>query len=114
MSDATLTAESEAPADTMHGDDLNVGAIALWGLVSVVITAISILALHAFFNAYSDQQRAEKSYAQAYKSAEDELNNQNGALVEAVRWLDNEQTKVGVPIDRAMTIVVKQYSKEKE
>lgn len=109
MSDAAINAE--VPVDTLHGDDLNVGAIALWGFVSIVVTAASILALHALYNSYADQEAVAKSYNAEYERAESELLDQDGALQQSVRWLDNDQTTVGVPIDRAMTIVVQEYQK---
>jgi len=114
MSEVALSSDLEEPVDTMHGDDLNAGAIALWGFVSILITAISILALHALYNAYADQEAVTKSYNAEYERADSELLDQDGALQESVRWLDNDQTIVGVPIDRAMTIVVQEYEKADE
>ncbi|MGI9456191.1 MAG: hypothetical protein ACR2NU_06480 [Aeoliella sp.] len=108
MSDTHTTAE----IDLHHADDLNIGSIVMWGLVSVVVTVVSVLGLHALYNWYEDQQLMEKSYQAVDTNADNELNRQEGSLEKAVAWVDKEKGIVGLPINRAIELTLDEYKQE--
>jgi hypothetical protein len=108
MSDTHTTAE----IDLHHSDDLNVGAIVMWGLISVVVTVVSILGLHALYNWYEDQQLMQKSYQAVDASAMNEVTKQKGSLEKAASWVDKEKGIVGLPINRAIELTLEEYKQE--
>lgn len=110
MSEAT--SQAVIPADTMHGDDVDIRAIVVWGLVSVFITVISISSLYALYNMFADEQRVEKSYNAKFTSAASALDQQAAALEQPIRWLDQSGDTVGVPIEVAMELTLKDYKQE--
>lgn len=109
MSEATTTAA--APIDTQHGDDVDIRSIVVWGLVSVFITIISIFGLHAMYTTFANEQLVEKNFDSEYKSAVASLDRQDMELTKPVRWIGTDEKALGVPIDRAMQITLKQYAK---
>lgn len=113
MSESTSAALD--PVDTQYGDDINVRAIVVWGLVSVVITFITIAALHWGYNAMAAEQRVEKTYEGEYgkyASADSMLDQQNAQLQQPVRYLDQQGQTVGVPINRAMEMTLKEFGSQ--
>ena len=106
MSEATSPAMS---ADTHHGDDVDTRSIVIWGLVCVFITVITIGALHAMYTMYANEQRVTKSYNKEFGESASAVDQQAGALQQPIRWLDQQGKTVGVPIDKAMELVVNEY-----
>jgi hypothetical protein len=102
------------PVDTHHGDDVDVQAIVIWGLVSVFITLITIFALHAMYNMSADEQRVEKSYNAPYTAAASALDRQASALEQPLKWLDQSGDKVGVPIGVAMKLTLEHFQQQQE
>lgn len=111
MSEAT---PSKVPADIHHLDDINVRAIVMWGVVSIAVTVISILGLHAMYNWFAATQLEVKSYQAKYESAANEIDKQQGKLVAAPTWVNKEAGIVSVPIDRAIEITVNEYQRQQE
>ena len=109
MSQAT---SGNLPIDTQQGDDVNVKAIAMWGFISVVFTAVSIMGLYALYFWYVADQREVKSYQTKYEMAEGELNDQKATLLGSIAWSDKEAGVAKLPIDEAMKLVVEQYKHE--
>lgn len=110
MSEAT--SDGMVPIDTMHGDDVDTRAIVIWGLVCVLITVATIAGLHAVYNTVAAEQRVAKDYDVDFAKSADIIDTQLRALQEKPRWMDTEGKSVGVPIDRAMTIVVEEFSQQ--
>lgn len=106
---AETTSPGMIPVDTKHGDDVDIRAIVVWGLVSVIITVVAIFGLHAMYNMFAAEQRVQKSYNASYTAAASALNQQEGALEQPLRWLDQEGNTVGVPIDKAMALTIENY-----
>lgn len=106
------TSATLVPVDTKYGDDVNVRAIVVWGLVSVVITFLSIALLHWGYNAMAAEQRVEKTYDSKYAVADSELDQQNAELEEPIRYMDQQGQTIGVPIGKAMDIVLQEFGSQ--
>ena len=87
-------------------EDLNTPLIVTIGVVFVVLTFVFIVLLQAFFY---DASRAE----QVRKVVEPRSEALAGAVAEqqavlgSYRWTDREQGRFGIPIERAMELVVR-------
>lgn len=101
------------PVDTHHGDDVDIRAIVVWGLVSVLITVASIAGLHALYTTFHNEQRLEKSYDTPFVVADNALSQQEASLEGNLRYLSADGKLLAVPIGKAMEIVVKEFEPKK-
>lgn len=100
------------PVDTQHGDDVDVRAIVVWGLVSVLITIASIAGLYALYTTFYDEQRVIKSYDQKFVVADNAISQQVESLEGNIRYLSTDGKTIGVPIGKAMEIVAKEFEQK--
>ena len=97
----------------MYGDDVDARSIVVWGLVCVFITVITFALLYALYNMSANERVGRKGLrAWKYKTAISALDQQKGALEQPLRWLDQQGETVGVPIDKAMELVLEDYQKD--
>ncbi|MCO6043042.1 hypothetical protein NG895_03910 [Aeoliella sp. ICT_H6.2] len=109
MSEATP--DGMVPVDTKHGDDVDIRAIVVWGLVSVLITVATIAGLHAVYNTVAAEQRVTKDFDAKFTESDSKISAQLNAL-DNLEWVDNEGKTVAVPIEKAMQITVKEFAQK--
>src|SRR5262245_42319312 len=101
------------PVDTHHGDDVDIRAIVVWGLVSVLITVASIAGLYALYTTFRNEQRVLKSYDTPFVVADNAISQQVASLEGNIRYLSADGKTIAVPIDKAMDIVVQEFAPKK-
>ncbi|WP_372716283.1 hypothetical protein SH528x_000626 [Novipirellula sp. SH528] len=92
-------------------DDLNVSRIFTVGVISVVVTAVTALAVQVFYFSISQWHLEAKSAMGSYQRQNEVLNQQAERI--SVYGVDEETGKITIPIDKAMELVVAE-SKEDE
>jgi hypothetical protein len=108
-------AVSHAPASheevDHHIDDVKVGTIAYWGFVSVVVTVLAIMFLHAIYVwATASQVRAKSlEYDPEHALAATRHAEQESQLEAAPHWYDEEKTMVAIPLERAIELTLEEY-----
>ncbi len=106
MSDTNEQHHHSTHDDLLHGKtDLNLGMIATLGVASSFAVAAIIIATQAWFGFEVRQELQTKSIQQV----NDDLNNLRLEQVRKIttyRWPDQKASRVAIPIDRAMTLVV--------
>ena len=80
---------------------LNVGAIAMVGVVGAVLVVVVAIASQAWFYDLRDTRIAQEQYTQPNRQVRDYQAEQRRQL-ETPRWLNQERTRAAIPIDRAM------------
>jgi hypothetical protein len=105
------TAASHEQVEAHDFDDVKVGKIVYWGFLSVAITVLAIMLLHALYSWYFDGQMRAKSleYDARHEFAATELARQEGELTAAPRWYDDAKSMVAIPIDRAIEMTLEEY-----
>lgn len=92
---------------TPTGDDPDSPTILYFGTVGAIVVVVSILALAAL-NAHRESvEFAVKAEAGTTPMAR-ELRNAQASTLARYRWLDREKGVVGLPIDRAIRLVVEE------
>jgi hypothetical protein len=95
-----------AHEDLLHGKtDLDLPVIATLGVASSIAVAAIIIATQAWFGFEVRQEMQKKSIEQVNY----DLNNLRSEQVRKIttyRWVDQKASRVAIPIDRAMTLVV--------
>ena len=92
-------------------DDLNVSRIFTVGVISVVVTAVTALAVQVFYFSISQWHLEAKGAMGSYQRQNEVLNQQAERI--SVYGVDEETGKITIPIDKAMELVVAE-SKEDE
>jgi hypothetical protein len=90
---------------TKHVDDPSASPTAVVVVVFTLLVAITILALQAYFNRVESQQLETKVISRTPEERTAVFAEQRQILSD-YRWIDREQGVVGIPVERAMEIVV--------
>jgi hypothetical protein len=90
-------------------DDLNVGRIALIGLVSGLLLVAIILFLQVLYYGYYQGMMASPQYDQLPAEMTNYVADQQGKLV-TIRVVDQEREVVTIPIDDAQRLVIDELS----
>ena len=88
-------------------DNLDNPMIAVVGVVSVVLTIASVIGVQTLYVAYSTREADRKTTAVPANSAS-KLAEQDAKLARYA-WADREKGQVVIPIERAMSLTVKEY-----
>ena len=91
-------------------DDLNTPKIAVVGFISAIVIFALIILTQALFYWTEAQQRIVKDVDQPYLEIAN-LNADQQAKLAKYQWLDAEKKVVGIPIKRAMELVVEKYNR---
>ena len=94
-------------------DDLNVGRIALIGLVSGLLLVAIILFLQVLYYGYYQGMMASPEYDQLPAEMTNYVADQQGKLV-TIRVVDQERQVVSIPIDDAQRLVIDELSADPE
>jgi len=94
-------------------DGLDVVATAFWGAIGVVLIVVLILAVQAFYFRYQ-QQVVERKVVQPPFHELVELRSRQEAQLHAYRMLDAKTGRVAIPIERAMELVLEDWSRDRE
>lgn len=91
-------------------DDLNTNALAIAGVLSILIFVVLVLGVQSLYFAYNSYEHQRKELrAEAVRSIQI-LDEQRKELSE-YGWANPEKTKIAIPIDRAMQIVAADLTK---
>ncbi|QDV62853.1 hypothetical protein [Crateriforma conspicua] len=91
-------------------DDLNGGRIALVGVISVVVTAVTALAVQVAFYAMASYNDTKKQAESDYRRQNEFLMSQETEL--AQYGVDPSNANVTIPIEKAMELVVAESHSE--
>ncbi len=98
---------------TTH-DELNTPAIAVVGFLGAILVFATIVLLLIVFYREEAQQHDDKDLSRPPSEVTDLVFRQQSLLVGRSRWMDQEKGIVGIPIDRAMKLVVDEISRDPE
>ena len=90
-------------------DNLDIPMILTVGIVSTVLTAACVIGVQALYYNYELRETDRKVTSLPTSDASSKLAEQDAKLTK-YGWANREQGKVIIPIDRAMDLVVKDYS----
>ena len=88
-------------------ENLNIPMIVTVGLISVVLTAVSVIAVQALYFNYATAETQRKVVEAPTADADSKLAEQIAKL-SRYSWTDREKGVVTVPIERAMRLVVQE------
>jgi hypothetical protein len=88
-----------------HVDDPSASPTAIVVVVFTLLVVITILALQAYFNRVNDEQLSEKVISQTPEEKAALFAEQRRELA-GYRWVDRDSGVVGIPVERAMELVV--------
>lgn len=94
--------------DTHDEPDPNSVSTAYVGTIGVILLFASIVGLQAAFRAYQNSETDAKVVTRSARDLE-EARAAQGAQLEGYRWVDADKAVVGIPIDRAMDLVTKEF-----
>ena len=95
-----------AHEDLLHGKtDLNLAAIGTLGVAGSIAVAAIIIATQAWFGFEVRQELQTKSLAARNQDLID-LRLAEKRKINTYRWVDQKASRVAIPIDRAMTLVI--------
>lgn len=105
------TAVSHDSADLHHIDDVKVGTIVYYGFLSVAITVLTVMLLHALYVWSTAAQVRKKSleYDPEHALAATLNAQQESKLEAAPHWYDEEKTMVAIPLERAMELTIAEF-----
>ncbi len=89
--------------------DVRVGPILLIGAVGVILTLVLVLALEALVLGEEQAEYRRKVVDQPYRELV-RLEAEQSEVLDAYRWIDESKGVVGIPVERAMEIVVREES----
>lgn len=92
-----------------QADDLNTPVIAVVGFVSAILTFAIVMGLQAGYHQYAAKLRQEKAVSENSDRSAAVISAQK-ATMNSYGWVNKEAGKVSLPIDRAMLLVVNEYS----
>jgi hypothetical protein len=88
-------------------DDVSAGPIVVIGIVGAILVFALIVAMQAVFLREEEKQRQEKVVGVPEEGIRALRADQLGAL-NGYRWIDEKKGVVGIPIDRAMELLVEE------
>lgn len=89
-------------------DDPQAAAVIFSGVLGTIVLVIAVLALQALTYQYEGIESERKNSNQRWAAYAEQVNQQQEAL-NSYRWVDREKKVVGIPIDRAIDLVAKEY-----
>ncbi|MBI2840052.1 MAG: hypothetical protein HYX75_17190 [Acidobacteria bacterium] len=100
--------EKEMGTSEKYSDPSAYGTIVV-GFVGAILTVAIIIGLQALFYSVEQEENLQKVYSQ---SAEElaRLRAEQLELLNSYRWIDREKGIVGIPIDRAMEMTVRELN----
>ncbi|MCC9608887.1 hypothetical protein LOC68_08010 [Blastopirellula sp. JC732] len=101
-----VTHQAPLPA---QADDLNTPVIAVVGFVSAILTFAIVMGLQAGYHQFANALRTEKVITTQTDQSAAVIAAQK-ATMNSYGWVDKQAGKVSLPIDRAMQLVVNEYS----
>lgn len=93
--------------DIAEKDGLNIPMIVTVGLISVVVTAVSVIAVQTLYYSYAADETQRKVVEAPTANADSKLAEQIAKL-SRYSWTDRKKGIVTVPIERAMRLVVQE------
>lgn len=87
-----------------HYDDLNVSRIALVGVISVIVTAVTALAVQVLFYAMAERTDSAKAASAEYRRQHQFLNAQRMQISDY--GVDPDTGQVTIPIEQAIELLV--------
>lgn len=102
-------AEQRTHEEGVEADDVNSLSIAVVGLVSTALVLASALGVQALYNSYWDMLNQQRVVDTPYTAAQAALTEQENKL-SRYRKPSGASTAYSVPIEEAMSIVVKEIS----
>ena len=90
---------------TEHVDDPSASPTAVVVVVFTLLVVITILALQAYFNRVETEQIETKVISRTPEERAAIFAEQR-RILSGYRWIDREQGVVGIPVEKAMEIVV--------
>ena len=95
---------NEQQAQTDHsGHDLDIGAIVMVGVVSLLVLAVVVISSWAWFNALRFKEQERQAVEMPYVELENLQMDQRIRLA-TYGWVDQTKGKVHIPIERAIAI----------
>jgi len=91
-------------------DDLRPGLITVVGLVTTILVVVIMVCTHAWFNAQEQALAAQASWGARPMQYKQYVADQQ-AQRQQMQWVDQDQTRVSIPVDRAMDIYLKNHVK---
>ncbi len=85
----------------------NTATILVVGLVGFILVFVIVVGLQAMYYHAEDEQNATKVISQAPEELS-RLRAEQQELLNTYRWIDPKSGIVGIPIDRAMELVVRE------
>lgn len=89
-------------------ENLDIPMILVVGVVSVVLTAASVIGVQALFYSYQNKETDRKVTAVPTAEADSRLAEQDAKLARYA-WANREEGRVVIPIDRAMKLTANDY-----
>ena len=90
-------------------DDLNTPVIAVAGAILVIFIFALVVAVQALFFKVREDQNKDKYVTRAPMELNALITGQQ-ELLNSYRWIDKSRGVAGIPIERAMRLVVDEYS----
>jgi hypothetical protein len=94
-------------------DDLNVKRIFIVGIASVVVTAVTALAVQLLYYSLSEWQMAETSAKSSYTRQNNALRKQTEQITKD-EGVDAKTGNLTIPIEQAMSIIISESEKSKK
>lgn len=88
-------------------ENLNIPMIVTVGLISVVVTAVSVIAVQALYYSYATNETQRKVIEAPTADADSKLAEQIAKL-SRYSWTNRKKGVVTVPIERAMRLIVQE------
>ena len=85
------------------GSDLDIGAIVMVGVVSLLVLAILVISSWAWFNALRFEEQDRQAVEMPYVELENLQMDQRIRLA-TYGWVDQTQGKVHIPVERAIEL----------
>ena len=90
-------------------ENLDIPMILTVAIVSVVLTVVAVIGVQALFYSYESVEEHRKVIALPTNEANSKLAEQEARLAR-YGWADREKGQVVIPIERAMTLTVKDFN----
>ncbi|MAI34829.1 MAG: hypothetical protein L7W43_10110 [Rubripirellula sp.] len=94
-------------------DDLNVKRIFIVGIASVVVTAVTVLAVQVLYYYLDDVQQARTSENSRYTRQNDKLKKQTAEITRD-QGVDAETGNLVIPIETAMSVIISESETREE
>lgn len=90
-------------------EEVNTPTIAAIGIISAILLFVLIVALQTLYYNLEEKETQKKVYSQRPERLARLRADQERDLT-SYRWIDRENGVVGIPIDRAMALVIKELA----